>query len=348
MAKVTCAISGIDFTTTGMDFLTIPHTSGFIHPVFTLESKQLHKLYIRHCRGLIQPSDSYLLFMALLHSSNSIQWDYPSSLTPNSLQTSVVIENNICQLVEVLDQSRRILHPHFKQPTFRVTYGNCALSQIPNWIKAWRKNITSFGEAQLDEKEYESLKRLTNKLTYLINDSSVEMYEMANTIAHWANRAAEFPKDKAMLYQTTIANSFNRAKMFNTPIALLKEVKEYCQSNIDVGSIHFHSLTRTLDAGIKNHIDYLGGDSQSVGYTLLPSISAVDREVIQKNESEISVLIATAPESEPLATEYSSNLAFLKAKLAYRVAQNRVKLAKKAALLASQTAPDVATPTGDL
>jgi len=334
MSKVTCAISGLQFQTSYLEFLAIDHTEGYIHPVFTLSSKQLHKLYIRHCRGLLIPTDTYLLFMALLHSSDSIDWQYPSSLAPLNLQTAVLIENNIRQLVEVLAQSKAILHPHFVQPKFRVTYDNCSLAQIPNWIKAWRKNINNFGEAQLDEKEYESLKRLTNKLTVLIN-SSTEPEVMAQTVAHWASRAAEFPKDKIVLYKTTIANSFNRARMFNTPLALLKEVKEFCQSNIDVGSIHFHTLTKTLDAGIKNHIDYLGGDSQSVGYTLLPSITLNDREVIQKNEAELAILISNAPDKEPSSSEYSSSVDFLRAKLAYRVAQNRLKVAKKAALVAA-------------
>tara|TARA_R110000744_G_scaffold380321_1_gene500695 strand:+ start:2900 stop:3679 length:780 start_codon:yes stop_codon:yes gene_type:complete len=247
------------------------------------------------------------------------------------------------QLVAVLEQSRAILHPHFEQPKFRVTYDNSSLEQIPNWIKAWRKNVTNFGELRLDEKEYESLKKLTNKFTYLINNGT-EPAVLAQTVANWASRAAEFPKDKIQLYKTTIANSFHRARMFNTPLALLKEVKEYCQSNIDVGSIHFHTLTKTLDAGIKNHIDYLGGDSQSTGYTLLPSISANDKEVIQRTEAELAIIVSNAPSSEPLAENYSTNLEFLRAKLAYRVAQNRARVEKKATLAAISTSTASSTP----
>lgn len=348
MAKVTCAISGLPFTTAYFESLVIPHTEGYIHPVFVLEPKVLHKLYIRHCRGLLLPVDSYLLFCALLHSSGNIKWEYPVSLDPNHLQTAVLLENNLRQLVEVLHETSLIQHPNFKQPKFRVTYENSDLKQIPNWIKAWRQNIASFGEAQLDEREYESLKKLTNKLSYLIS-SNTEVELMAHTIANWAARAADFPKDKTVLYKTTIANSFNRAKMFATPLSLLKEVKEFCQSNIDVGSIHFHTLTRTLDTGIKNHIDYLGGDSQSTGYTLLPSINLADKERIQKNEAEVAILIANAPDKEPSVMDYTSNVDYLRAKLAYRIAQNRIKVAKKAALAAASKPPAPSAPsTGDL
>lgn len=343
MAKVTCAISGVTFTTAYMDFLTVPHSDGYLHPIFALSKKQLHKLYIRHCRNLMVPSDSYLLFCALLHSSNSIEWNYPITAEPTDKQTSIFIENNIKQLVSVLIETDKILHPSFKQPKFRVTYENSSLGQVNSWIKCWRSNIIDFGSEQSNMREYESLKKLTNKLTRLIT-SGIPPEDMPQLVANWAANAGDFPKDKSLLYRTTIANSFNRAKMFNTPLTLLKEVKEYCQSNIDVGSIHFHRLVQVLDAGIKNHIDYLGGSSETTGYTLLPtsSITKEDKERVAVNTDAVKELIASAPATLPVAADYNSSVDFLRAKLAYRAAlskkQTEAKEADRLALIAKASA----------
>jgi hypothetical protein len=329
MAKVTCAISGLALTVQHTEWLVVPHTNGYIHPIFSLEPKELHKLYIRHCKAQLgTTTDSYLLFLALLHSSNNIIWASPVSLNPTGLQTTVLIENNIAQLVNVLRETEAILHPKFVQPKFKVTYDNSDIAQIPNWIKAWRNNIRDFGEDIANWDEYEKLKKLTNKLTYLIKSTdSPESY--AKVVADWAYKAGDFTEHlgikQAILYRDTIANSFNQAKMFSTPLHLLKDIKDHCESYIEVGSIHFHTLIQTLNTGIKKHVDYLGGTASSSEYVLLPSLSLADKDTIQRNNAEISMIISTAPKDEPKLTDYDTSLAYLKAKLAYRVATSKAK-----------------------
>ena len=50
-------------------------------------------------------------------------------------------------------------------------------------------------------------------------------------------------------------------KMFNTPLVLLKEIKDYCECNIEAGSIHFHTLIQVLQEGIS--IQEKSGDNPS-------------------------------------------------------------------------------------
>jgi len=321
MARITCAISGIRFDCSFIEEVSIPHTAGYFHPIFALPYVSLHHLYSKYCKGRLTPNDSYLLFMAFLHSSEQITWNSPATLNPNDASTKSLVANNLGQLIRVLEKTHCISHPSFTQPSFRVTYENADLREITNWIKAWEDNIEDFQSGRIDKRTYEALIKVENKLTYLIlSGESPEKF--SHVIASWADQAAEFPPVSRELWMKTIRSCFNITKMFNTPLALLKEIKEYCECNIEVGSIHFHTLSHVLKEGIHRHIDYLGGSSLARGYTLL---SSAGRSEEIKGAAEIATIAARAPETAPREKDYSTSLEFLKAKLAYRVASLAAK-----------------------
>lgn len=339
MARVTCAISGIRFECSYFESLSIPHTEGFIHPLFALSQKRLLPIYSLHTRGELTSNDSYLLFTALLHSTGKINWLNPASLNPNDSETKQLIENNIAQLVRVIAKTNAIRHPHFIQPEFNVTYDTSNLAQIKHWIRAWQDNISDFYYGKADDRAKNELQIVENRLSKLIL-SGESPKGFCHVIANWADKAGEFPEDKATLYKETISSCFSVNKMFATPLVLLKEIKDFCECNIDVGSIHFHTLFQVLNEGISRHVDYLGGTNTPLGYTLLSPTDSnigISKQAELKNMAELATLAARAPETEPKAGDYPSSLAFLKARLAYRVGQNIIAEEKKAEIaLANQ------------
>ena len=324
MTALTCAISGIQFKTDHLTALSIPHTAGYFHPIFAASHAQLQQLYSCYCKGALNNTDSYLTFLALAHSSEQIEWKHPVTLEPNSPSTTCLIANNIRQLVSVLSLTYTIVHPSFRQPSFVVTHNNSELHQIKHWIEAWADNIENFNTYRASKSEQEELQKVENNLSLLIlSGESTERY--SHIVADWASIAGQFPADKKEVYKRTIRSCFNTTKMFNTPLTLLKEIKEYCECNIEAGSIHFHKLSEVLREGISRHVDYLGGSSLALGYTLLPEIgTASDLKAVIANETAIASILASAPDSAPIATDYPDNLSFLKAKLAYRTKMNSI------------------------
>ena len=320
MARITCAISGIRFQCSYLEDVNISHTEGYFHPIFAVPYKSLHKLYTKHCCGELTSNDSYLLFIAFLHSSGKITWKHPASCNPNESRTKKLIENNLAQLITVLEKSAMIRHPSFTQPKFNVSYEVASLEQIPNWIQAWEENIKFFQAGVATIREQHDLMEIENKLSQLIL-SGESPHKYSAVIAKWASKAGNFPEDKDELWQRTIRSCFSITKMFTTPLPLLKEIKDYCESNIEAGSIHFHSLCKVLKEGISRHHDYLGGSSLATGYTLLPSMGC-NVKADRKNEAELLVIASNAPASIPEAGDYPNSIEFLKAKLAYRVARN--------------------------
>lgn len=327
MSRITCSISGLKFTTSYFDSLSLPHTEGYIHPIFAVERQSLYPYYRQHCLGQLSAVDSYLLFLAFLHSSERISWNYPASCNPQHPATRQLIEANLSQLVAVLEKTDLIQHPQFSQPDFKVYYENCTLRQIPNWISAWEDNISYFYSKKADQLDVEALQKLENKLSYHIL-SGEPPEKFARVIANWGAKAADFPPHVEVLWKETIRSCFSITKMFNTPLPLLKEIKDYIECNIPVGSIHFHAISEVLKEGIARHEDYLGGTSLALGYTLLPTLDAFGRQVIPsaelKGSAEVATIAAKASEKYPQRADYPDTLAFIKAKLAFRVAANIV------------------------
>lgn len=326
MAKVTCAISGLRFSCDYLDCLNLTNEAGFMHPIFAAEQSTLYELYSRHCKGKLKTRDSYLLFLAFLHSTNKIDWRQPANIDPFSLSGIQLVEHNITRLVSVIEKTEYIRHPSFSQPSYIVTENTCSLDKIGEWVKLWKENIAYFYSDKASEREQQALQKIENKLTYLIL-SGEEPERFSRVIANWADKVAGFPPANAELWKKTIMSCFSINKMFNTPLPLLKEIKEFCECNIEAGSIHFHTLSEVLREGIKKHVDYLGGSNLTLEYKLLdlaPVATTLEgkeiREQSLKGDKKLLAIAANAPTTYPKREAYPTNLAFLKAKLAYRVA----------------------------
>ncbi len=317
MAKIHCAISGITFSC-DHGSLVIRSEEGYFHPIFALPYKKLYGLYSKHCSGQLPPTDSYLLFLAFLHSTEQVAWNSPATCNPNDSATISLIENNIHQLIRVVELTNCIVHPSFSQPSFSVNPETSSLAQIPNWIAAWEDNVADFRYGRKAKIDYESLQKAENRLSHCIK-SGMEPKYYAGMVASWASKAAEFPPANNEAWCKLIRSCFNSSKMFATPISEIREVKEFCEENIEAGSIHFHALMSTLREGISRHTDFLGlGTSNSLGYMLLPSEST-------KNQTEVEAILAKATDSPPVRTDYTSQLDYIKAKLRYRVATLEAK-----------------------
>jgi len=332
MARVTCAISGIRLEISGFSSLSLPHTVGYYHPIFTLPEKKLYQYYIDHCHGRLQSVDSYLLFLALLNSSGKITWEHPSVCDPNESRTKMLVQNNIAQLVRILEKTSVIKHPMFKQPSFRLTYDNSHLDQIPNWIKAWENNLTEFNNNRASIRIRQTIAEIERKLSeVVIYGEDPEKY--AHLVAEWACQASDFPPDKKDLWKATIRSCYNSMKMLNTDSELLLEIKDYCECNLEAGSLYFHTLCNTLREGLSRKTNHLGGGFSTTDFELAPKLGSKESIEAWKREQlaneQLLNLAMNADAEEPKEHSYPNKLTFLKAKLAYRVAKN---IAKKEAV----------------
>jgi hypothetical protein len=316
---VTCAISGLRLHIPGIEGVSLPASTGYYHPIFTLPAVTLYKLYYQHTRNKLAPADSYLLFCAFLHATGQVDWQAPASCNPSDPRTTRLVQNNLAQLIAVSEKTAVIKHPSFRQPSFIVRYDNTDLEPVHNWIEAWQDNLLSFNVSRATYSQQRDLALVEGALNRKLAEG-VPLEELPVVVSSWASQAAEFPPALDEQYQRVIRSCFNSSKMFNTPLTLIREVQEYCFANIEAGSVHFHTLCEILKEGASRHVDYLGGSSLALGYTLLDTAAGTDKEGDMKTTAELATIASRATAEAPVRIDYPDNLSFLKARLAYKVA----------------------------
>lgn len=309
MATAICAISGLELRIPHVP-MQLPAQAGYYHPIFTLQQRFLWRLYKQHCAGELSKEESYLLFLALLNSTDAIRWRATCGLHADMTSAVKLVERNINQLVRVINLTNQITTPAFKQPKFTVTLDTCMLGTVKNWIEAWSNNIDEFKLGRIRNKLRDSLVRTENRLTYFIR-SGMEPSKYAGIVASWAAKAADFPAAYREQWIATIKKCFDKETMFRTNPDELRAIKEYCLTNIPSGSIHTHALYEQLNEGLKLHYNYLGMSSVALGYTIIDGDAT-------KNESVLAAVVASAPIDCPQPHQFSSKLEYIKAKLAYQ------------------------------
>ena len=312
MAKIICGISDIP--------ITIPHVPmtlsrrEYNHPIFYLPQKRLLGLYSTYTKGQLTDIDSYLLFLALLKSTESVEFVVPAKIT---VSTPHIIAANIGQLVNTIWSTNAIRHPSFKQPKFFIRQDTANLDNIKIWIAAWKSNIEDFKSGINRDSDIRKLKKVEDKLSKLIFSPEAGKTKLSSAVAEWADKAACFPVATRDSWKLIIRKCYNLEAMFSTPKKDLVAIKEYCEENLEVGSIHYHTLMKTLRAGIANHNDFLGigslNSASSESYTLLTTDNTIE-------EAATLSLISKAPDKEPVLADYDNKLAYLRAKMAYREA----------------------------
>jgi hypothetical protein len=319
IVDATCAISGLRLHIPGLEGVSIPASTGYYHPIFTLDNKVLYKLYYQHTRNKLSPADSYLVFCAFLHATGQVDWQAPATCRPQDARTSRLVQNNLAQLIAVSEKTACIKHPSFKQPSFVVSYDNGSLEQVHNWIEAWQDNLLAFNVSRATYSQQRSLLAVEGALDRKLKEG-VPLEELPVVVSSWASQAADFPPAKDEQYQRVIRSCFNSSKMFNTPLLLIREVQEYCFANIEAGSVHFHTLCEILKEGASRHVDYLGGSSLALGYTLLDTKDALNKEGDLKTTAELAAIASRSTPEAPVREDYQDSLSYLKARLSYKVA----------------------------
>lgn len=327
MANITCAISGVAIEIPMFSKLYINSSAGYVHPIFAASPKQLDSLYVQHTRNKLMPKESMLLFLAMLHQTGKVVWNTTVTLEPTSRRAIQLIEKALPLLIEVTAQTNIIRHPKFKQPSFKVTTDNSSLYNIVSYLEAWQLNITLFKQNNVNSIYTERLKKVENKFTHMIK-SNIPLQDYTNIVAEWADKVAGFPNNQKEYWKKIIRLCFTSNRICNIPLQDIKSVKEYCECNIEIGSIHYFKLMEVLKTGIINHAAYLGNYSllavsSEVGKNYLQQSTVYNAESEIKNQEAVASIIATAPEKPPVESDYPNKLAFIKAKLAYRIASSK-------------------------
>lgn len=324
MAKILCAISGIEFSCEHVPMVL--HSREAKHPIFHLPQKKLLGLYGKWVQSELTDTDNYLLYTALLNSSGLVHWTVPAIRTPD---TRAVIANNMQRLVEVVTKITATPQPANIFASIQITAENKDLAPSHIWIEIWEANYRNWMDGYKHELIQRSIRQREEVLQKLIKDSTKTPENYARLLSNWANEAGKFPdftvdspitgekQPLSAYWMQIIQMCVREERIFMVPRADLEELIEHCEEHIDQGSIYAHSLMRLLKSGLAKQKNYLGlGDIDITASTY--RIISNDTTVEDANKM---AMIDSAPREKPQLHNYPTKLAYLRAKAKWDMAQ---------------------------
>jgi hypothetical protein len=328
MAKLTCSKSGVIFQCEHMPLATYNE-----HPLFAVPQKRLISLAGQWAAQRLTPTESYLLYLALLDSTDLVVWRTPAHYM--GAQTDAIVAGEMESLLHIIAKINVINHPSFTLPSFAVGAETASLENSRHWIQVWTDNYREWYTDYLDAGKREELKEVLDHreeaLQRLIKSSTpVEAY--ANTLAEWASIAGAFPATTTPhpvtgmptplgeYWKQLIRTIANEDKMWRYPRADLVELIEHCEGAIVHGNIYAHTLMKYLRSGLRKYDDYLGFGDISIGSSGGTPFTVMSPALSGIHAINRAALLNTAPEEEPKKHQYPTTLAWLKAYTKWKLA----------------------------
>lgn len=314
--KVTCSYSGVEFSIPEFHCLHSIPAGTHIHPVFSLDSKSIESLYTAYLNQQLNDTESYLLLIALLDRTSLMLYRHP--IVPGNHYpqlTALYIE----RLYSISIRLQAIHHPEFAAPKVIISEENCDLINIKEWIIIWEDAYQDFKTGQIESAYRDSLQKKENVLAKFIKSPQIPPEKYAHVLADWACLAANFPPEYTDYWKELIVSCYDFGKIISTQQIHLEDLIEYCEENIDeysCGSIFSNALFNCLQEGLSSLNDFY-----SVGFSVLDSSQSEQNTLIQ--------IIASAPDKEPVKTDYPSAFTYLKAKMAWNSALKHAEEVKQ-------------------
>jgi len=324
--KVLCSISSVEFS---CDYFPGSLYSREIsHPVFFLPQKKLLSYLGKWAGNELTETDSYLLFLALLNSSELI--DFRTPVFRNE-KTPAIIAANMEHLAKSLCQINTVSTPSFNFPRFAVTPGNNYLTNVHHWIEAWDEAFKNFKDGYRSAHENQKLIRRELALERLIkNPHKKSSYGTA--LAEWASQAGSFPTflindpfsstpslhkiSVGDYWKAIIIKACSEDQVYGINRNDLIELLEHCEENISIGSIFGHALFKTLRTALEKQKNYLGmGDITLTN----GNYSFVSGDITEA--ANMQAMIQKAPSEEPKRKDFDKMIDYLKAKMRWEMAK---------------------------
>jgi hypothetical protein len=327
--QILCAYSSITFE--------CQHFPGFLssresyHPVFDMPQKRLISNLGKWSQGHLTPTDSYLMFLAVLRSTDLVNFRVPAI---RSERTDSIVAQNMEALCRVVIKLNTVSNPAVCFPHYVVSTDTRTLDNVRYWIENWSDSYADFVNGRIKDVEgRDEWKRLSVReaaLQRLIRNPHRPISSYAAQIADWASIAGSFPSTGTIpspfsglqitisdYWQNLIELCASETKLFSIPREDLQELLEHCEEHIPVGSIYSNALFKIIRHAMDRQKSFLGlGDldiSRST-YEILTSTDSVE-------DANLRASIQAAPLEEPRQEQYGSKFEFLRAKLRYQMAK---------------------------
>jgi len=314
--QIKCAISGLEFVADYISFTAVSRE--LTHPIFSLPQKTIFSLAIAQDENTpIQ--DTYLLFCALLNSTDLIQWRSPAR--PCAISGRAAF-SHLPGLIGILARIDIIKNRATVLPQLAITAQNNDFRDVGAWISAVNTAIDSWLDGYARELREIDQERQEAAISKLIRDPNKPKILLAKKLAGWAARVAGFPtaaikhpitKQQVRVtdyWQELIVHAHNARNAWNYPTPDYRKLIDWCIDNIEHGNIYSHALLELLRNAAYASENYLAAHTEELS-------------VIELSRREQIKMVA--PTAAPSEKDYKSKFEYMKALAAWKLASKSDK-----------------------
>ena len=326
--KILCGLSSIEFQCD--HFPAYLHARETFHPIFSIPQKKLISYTRKWAAGELTATDNYLLFLAILNSSDLVEFRVPAIRTPF---TDSIVAQNMESLVRTVIKLNTVTNPTVVFPRYVITPETKNLSNVKYWIENWHNSYQEFLDGYRAAHKSEKLSRRESALERMIKNPHKPISAYASQIADWAATAGSFPEglipspfsnlqiSLSDYWKQIISRCANETALFSIPRTDLDDLLEHCEQNIPVGTIYSNALFKILRHAIERQKNFLGLGDLDISRSTYQILESSD----DAESANIRAMIDSAPESEPNPDQYPTRFAYLKAKLRWDMARKLSK-----------------------
>jgi hypothetical protein len=327
--KILCSLSGVEFT--------VEHFPGYLtsrevaHPVFSIPQKKLLPYISKWASAELTTTDSYLLFLSILNSSELVEFRVPAA---RSELTDSIVAQNMEALAKTVSRLNSVTNPSVVFPRYVISPETKYLTNVKYWIENWNDCWNDFQDGYSKQLDSRKLVVREAALERMIKNPHLPLSAYASKIAEWAAIAGDFPENLktspftgekitvSEYWKEIIARCSREESIFSVPQSDIAYLLTHCETNISIGSIYSNALFKVLRHAIDKQKNFLGlgdMDLNKSKYQILSEDSTTETANLQ-------AMIDSAPDHEPNQSEYPNKLAYLKAKLRWQTARKYTKL----------------------
>lgn len=328
--KALCAISSVEFNVE--HFPGSLYSGEICHPVFYIPQRKLLTYLPKWSAHELTSTDSYLLFLALLNSTELVKFRVPVFRND---RTNSIIAQNMEFLAKVVSQINTVTTPSFNFPQFAVSPETRYLDNVHYWLEDWHEAYKNFLAGYPSAHDNAKIIRREKALEKLIKSAHRDSSKFAHSLADWAADAGSFPTFSlrnpyssagqviscADFWKLIIIRCASSENIFAIDRNDLVEILEHCEENIPIGTIFSNALFSILRSALEKQKNFLGlGDIDLSGgkYQFVTDDDTVET-------ANIKALIDAAPSEMPTPEKYPTKLAYLRAKLRWEMSQASVQ-----------------------
>lgn len=328
--KILCSYSSLTFTCDY--FPAYLHNREACHPIFAIPQRKLLPYLSKWAANELTPTDSYLLFLAVLNSSDLVEFRSPAKRTEN---TNAIIAQNMEALFKTVIKLNTVSNPAVVFPRYVVSTETAGLDNVRYWIENWADAYRQFQNGYHSAHESAKLIHREQALERLIKNPHKPISAYSAQIADWAALAGSFPtftlispltnKETtcAEYWKTIISKAASELSIYSLPRKDIEELLQHCEENISInemGSIYSHALFKILRKALERQKNFLGfGDIDAKStYEILEASTSIE-------DANLMAAIQAAPDHEPKPEEYPTKFAFMKAKFRWTMSKRYEK-----------------------